>query len=161
MSPHPVRNDWYITTGLQTMDITRKQYQSSTKEDGSSDDQHEDGGPSKKTASTHYIIKSPKSLPLTRNGPFPVITMIVPLGERDEVVQILLNTRSPLPLLTWTCTQSKRIPVAESPYRSPIQDDSQTGSQRGRASVFCSPSTSTPTPLLKGIVRGQDTGKQL
>ena len=95
-------SDLYIITGLQTMAITRKQSRSSAEEESSSDSQDEDGGPSKKTASTNFNVKSSEPIPLPRSGPVPVITMIVHLGEREEVVRILLDTGSTVPLLSRT-----------------------------------------------------------
>ena len=121
-SPLPVGSDLYITTGLKTMAITRKRSRSSAEEESSSDSQDEDGSPWKKTPSKHFNVKSPESLPLPRSGPVPVITMIVHLGEREEVVRILLDTGSTVPLLSRTFTQTERILVAERPSIKPIQD---------------------------------------
>ena len=104
------------------MAITRKRSRSSAEEDNSSDDQDEDGGPSKKTASEHFNVKSPESLPLSSSGPVPVITMIVHLGEKEEVLRTLLDTGSTVPLLSRSFTQLKQIPVAERPSIRPIQD---------------------------------------
>ena len=65
---------------------------------------------------------SSESLPLPRNGPVPMITMIVHFGEREEVVRILLDTASTVPLLSRTFSQTKRILVVELPSIRPIQD---------------------------------------
>ena len=115
-------NDLYITTGLQTIAITRKRSQSSAEEESSSDSQDEDGGPSKKRASNYFNVKSPEYLLLPRSGPVPVITRVVPQGEREEVKRILLDTRSTVPFLTWMFTQTKRILVAECSSIRPIHD---------------------------------------
>ena len=115
-------SDLYITTRLQSMAITKKQSRSSTEEDDSSDCQDEDGGPSKKTACKHFNVKSTKSLPLPRSGPVPVITMIVHLGEKEEVLRIVLDTGSTFPLLSRMFTQTKQIPVAKRHTIRPIQD---------------------------------------
>ena len=80
--------------GLQTMAITRKRSRSSAEEDDSSESQDEDGGPWKKIASENFNVKSTEPLPLPRSGPVPVITMIVHLGEKEEVLRILLDTGS-------------------------------------------------------------------
>ena len=121
-SPLPVGSDLYITTGLQTLAITKKRSRSSAEEESSSDCQDEDGGASKKTASTHFNVTSSEPLPLPRSGPVPVVTMIVHLGEREEVFRILRDTGSTVPLLSRTCTQTKQIPVAERPTIRLIQN---------------------------------------
>ena len=102
------------------MAITRKRSQSSPEEDESSDSQDEDKGTSKKTASEHFNVKFPELLPLPRSGPVPVITMIVQLGEKEEVLRILLDTGSMVPLLSRKFAQVKQIPVAERPSIRPI-----------------------------------------
>ena len=104
------------------MAITRKRSRSSAEEDESSESQDEEGGPSKKTASKHFNVKSTESLPLPRSGPVPVVTMIVHLGEKEEVLRILLDTGSTVPLLSRKFTQDRQIPVAERPSIRPIQD---------------------------------------
>ena len=48
--------------------------------------------------------------------------MIVHLGEKEEVLGILLDTGSTVPLLSRTFAQDKPIPVAERPHIRPIQD---------------------------------------
>ena len=48
--------------------------------------------------------------------------MIVHLGEKEEVLRILLDTGSTVPLLSWKFAQDKQIPVAERPSIRPIQD---------------------------------------
>ena len=104
------------------MAITKKRSRSSAEEDNSSDSQDEDGGLTKKTASKHFNIKFTESLPLPRSGPVPVITKIVHLGEKEEVLRILLDTGSTVPLLSQEFAQNKQIPVAERPSIRPIQD---------------------------------------
>ena len=104
------------------MAITRKRSRSSAVEDGFSESQDEEGGPSKKTASKHFNVKSTESLPLPRSGPVPVVTMIVHLGDKEEVLRILLDTGSTVPLLSRQFAQDKQIPVAERPSIRPIQD---------------------------------------
>ena len=104
------------------MAITKKCSQSSAVEDDSSESQDEDGGPSKNTASEHFHVKSTESFPLPRSGPIPVITMIVHLGEMEEVLRILLDTGSTVPLLSRKFGQEKHIPVAERPSIRLIQD---------------------------------------
>ena len=84
----------YITTGLQTMAITKKRSRSSAKENDSDDGQDEDAGPSKKTASKFYKVKSSESLPLPRIEADPVVTMIVNLGQKEEIQRIHLDTGS-------------------------------------------------------------------
>ena len=74
------------------MAITRKRSRSSAEEDDSSESQDEDGGPTKKTASENFNVKSTELLPLPSSGPVPVITKIVHLGEKEEVLRILLDT---------------------------------------------------------------------
>ena len=120
-SPLPVGSDLYITTGLQTMAITKKRSRSSAEEDDSDDGQDKDGGPSRKTASEFFNVKSSESLPLPRSGPVPVVTMIVNLGQRKEILRILLDTGLTVPLLLWKFAQLKKIPVAERLYIRPIQ----------------------------------------
>ena len=48
--------------------------------------------------------------------------MIMHLGEREEVVRILLDIGSTVPLLSRTFTQTKQIPVEHRPSIRPIQD---------------------------------------
>ena len=115
-------SDLYITTGLQTMAITKKRSRSSAEEDNSEDGQDENGSPSKKTATELYNIKSTKPLPLPRSGSVPVVTMIVHLGDKEEVLRILLDTGSTVPLLSRRFAQTKKIPVAEQPSIRPIHD---------------------------------------
>ena len=112
----------YITTGIRTMAITRKRSRSSAEENDSEDGQDKDGSPSKKTATKNYNVKSTEPLPLPRSGSVPVITMIVHLGEKEEVLRILLDTGSTVPLLSRKIAQTKQIPVAEQPSIRPIQD---------------------------------------
>ena len=116
-------DDLYLTARLQTIAITKKRSRSSAVEDDSSESQDMDRGPMKKTASKHYNVKSPESLPLPRSGPVPVITKIVHLGEKKEVLRILLDTGSTVPHLSRKFAQDKQIPVvAERPSIRPIQD---------------------------------------
>ena len=103
------------------MGITGKRSRSSAEEESSSDSQDEDRGPSKKKASNHFNVKSSKSLPLPRSSPVPVITKIVHLGEREEILRILLDTGSTVPLLSQTFAQNKQLPVARQPTIRPIQ----------------------------------------
>ena len=117
-----MEDDLHLTAGLQTMAITRKRSRSSTEVDNSSDSQDEEGGPSKKTASKHFNVKSTQSLPLPRSCLVPVITIIVHLGEKEEVLRILLDTGSTVPLLSRKFAKNKQIPVAERPSIRPIQD---------------------------------------
>ena len=112
-SPLPAEDDLPLSAGFQTMAITRKRSLSSAVKDDSSASQDEDGGPLKKTASKHFNIKSTESLPLPRSGPLPVITKIVHLEEKEEVLRILLDTGSMVPLLSRKFTEDKQIPVAE------------------------------------------------
>ena len=51
-----------------------------------------------------------------------MITKIVHLGEKEEVLRILLDTGSTVPLLSRKFAQDKKIPVAERPSIRPIQD---------------------------------------
>ena len=111
-----------MTARLQTMAITSKRSRSSAKEDDTTESQDEDGGPSKKTGSKHLDVKSTEFLPLPTSGPVPVITMIVHLGEKEEVLRILLDTCSMVPLLSQKFAQNKQIPVAERPFIRTIQD---------------------------------------
>ena len=104
------------------MAITRKRSQPSAGEDASSESQDEESGSSKKTATEHFNVKSSESLPLPRSGPVPVISKIVYLGEKEEVLRILLDTCSTVPILSRKFTQDKQIPVAERPTIRPIQD---------------------------------------
>ena len=105
----------YITTGLQTMAITKKRSRSSAEEDDSEDGQGEDSSPSKKTATKLYNVKSTEPLPLPKSGSVPLVTMIVHLGEREEVLRILLDTGSTVPLLSQIFAQARKIPMAERP----------------------------------------------
>ena len=91
------------------MAITRKRSRSSAEEDDSSESQDKEGGPSKKTASKHFNVKSTKFLPLPRSGSVPVITKIVHLGEKEEVLRILLDTGSTVPLLSRKFAKDKQI----------------------------------------------------
>ena len=104
------------------MAITRKRKEPSAGTDDSSDDDQEDSGPSKKTATKNFNIKSSKCIPLPRSGSVPVVTMITRLGEREEVTRVLLNTGSTVPLLSQSYVQNKRITVAKRPKARPIQD---------------------------------------
>ena len=104
------------------MAITKKRSWSSAEEDDSSESHDEDAGPLKKTASKHFNVKSTESLPIPRGGPVPVITKILHLGEKEEVLRILLDTGSTVPLLPRMFAQDKHIPVAEQPSIRPIQD---------------------------------------
>ena len=104
------------------MAITRKRSRSSAEEDGFSESQDEEGGPLKKTASKHFNVKSTESLPLPRSGPVPVVTMIVHLGEKEEVLRILLDTGSTVPLLSREFAKNRQIPVAERLSIRPIQN---------------------------------------
>ena len=59
---------------------------------------------------------------MPKSGTVPVVTMIVRLGEREEITRILLDTGSTVPLLSQSCAKTKRIPVAKRPTARPIQD---------------------------------------
>ena len=120
-SPLPVEDDLHLTAGLQTIAITRKRSRSSAEEDDSSESQDEEGGPSKKTASKHFNVTSTECLPLPRRGPVPVITKSVHLVEKEEVLRILLDTGSTVPLLSRKFAQDNQMPVAEPPSIRPIQ----------------------------------------
>ena len=48
--------------------------------------------------------------------------MVVHLGEKEEVLRILLDTGSTVPLLSRKFTQNRQIPVAEQPSIRPIQN---------------------------------------
>ena len=95
------------------MAITRKQSQLSAEEDDSSVSQDQDGGHWKKTACENYNVQSTESLPLPRSGRVPVITKIVHLGEKEEVLRILLDTGSTVRILSRKFTQNKPIPETE------------------------------------------------
>ena len=100
---------------------TRKRNEPSAGTDESSDDHSEEGGPSKKTATQHFNVKSSENIPLPRSGTIPVVTMIICLGEREEVTRILLDTGSTVPLLSQNYARIKLIPVAERLTVRPIQ----------------------------------------
>ena len=102
------------------MAITRKRKEPSAGTDESSDSDQEDSGPSKKTATENFNVKSSECIPLPRSGTVPVVTMIIRLGEREEVARILLDTGSTVPLLSNSYTQEKRITVAKRPTARPI-----------------------------------------
>ena len=104
------------------MAITRKRKGPSAGTDGSDDDHQEDSSPSKKTATHYFNVKSSEPIPLPRSSTVPVVTMIVHLGEREEVARILLDTGSTVPLLSRSYVQNKRITTAERPTIRPIQD---------------------------------------
>ena len=104
------------------MAITRKQKESSAGTDKSDNDHQEDCGPSKKTAAENFNIKSPECIPLPRCGTVPVVTMIIRLGERDEVARIQMDTGSTVPLFSRSYVKNRRITVAERPTLRPIQD---------------------------------------
>ena len=104
------------------MAITKNRSQSSAEEDTSSDNQDEDGGPLKKTASEHFNVKSPVSLPLPRTGLLPVVTMIVNLGQKEVILRTLLDTGSTVPLLSRKFTQLRKVPVGEPPSIRTIQE---------------------------------------
>ena len=108
-----MESDQYITTGIQSMAITWKQKEPSTGTYESDDDHYEDYGPSKKTATTFQNVKSPESILLPRSGSVPVVTMVVHLGEREEVARILLDTGSTVPLLSRSYVPKKRVTVDE------------------------------------------------
>ena len=82
------------------MAIKRKRKKPSAGTDESEDDHQEDGGPSKKIATQSLNVKSSECIPLPRSGTAPVVTMIVRLEEREEIVRILLDTGSTVPLLS-------------------------------------------------------------
>ena len=104
------------------MAITKKRSRSSAEEDNSRDAQDEDGGPSKKTASKHFNVKSSESLPLPKSGPDPVVSMIISLGQKEETLRTLLDTGLTVPLLSRKFAQLQKVPVAERPSIRPIQD---------------------------------------
>ena len=104
------------------MAIQRKRSQSSAVEDDSEESQKEDSSPSKKTATLYLNIKSSETLPLLRSGPVPAVTMIVRIGEREDVLRILLDTGSTVAILSIQVTKDKQIPVAERETTGTIQD---------------------------------------
>ena len=115
-------SDQYITTGLQTMAITRKRKEPSAGTDESEDSQEEDSGPSKKTATNHLNVKSSEHIPIPRSGTVPVVTMIFRLGKREEIARVLLDTGATVPVLSQSFTKNKQIMTAERPKARPIQD---------------------------------------
>ena len=74
------------------MAITRKRKEPSAGTNESEDSQEEDSGPSKKTATHHLDIKSSEHIPIPRSGTVPVVTMIIRLGEGEEIARVLLDT---------------------------------------------------------------------
>ena len=106
-------SDQYITTGLQTMAITRKWKEPSAGTDECEDSQEEDSGPSKKTATHHLNVKSSEHIPIPRSGTVLVVTMIIRLGEREEIARILLDTGSTVPILSQFFSKNKQIATAE------------------------------------------------
>ena len=113
----------YITSGLQTMAISRKRKQPSA---GSNQDQEteyqEDGRPSKKTATSKYNIQSAEGLPFPKSGPVPVIVMILYFGEQEQTVRALLDTGSTVLLLSLSMVEKHHIPIAERENKRTIQD---------------------------------------
>ena len=102
------------------MAITRKRKEPSAGTDESEDSNQEDSGPSKKTATEKFNVKSSDLIPLPRSGTVLVVTMIIHLGEREEVARILLDNGSTVPLLSRSYVQTKRITVAKRPTIRPI-----------------------------------------
>ena len=105
------------------MAISRKRKQPSA---GSNQDQemnhHENGRPSKKTATSKYNIKSSEGLPFPKNGPLPVIVIILYFGKQDQTVQALLDTGSTVPLLSLSMVEHHQIPIAKRETKRTIQD---------------------------------------
>ena len=104
------------------MSITRKRKEPSMGTDESENEHQEDCGLSKKTATKIFNVKSSECIPLPRSGTVPVVTMIIRLGEREEVARILLGTRSMVPLLYRSYVLKKQITVAKQPTARPILD---------------------------------------
>ena len=88
----------------------------------SEEDHQEDCGPSKKIATETFYVKSSECLPLPKSGTVPVVTMIIRLGEGEEVAGILLDTGSTVSLLSQSYVKNKRITVEKGPMARPIQD---------------------------------------
>ena len=119
----PEQSDLYITSGVQTMAITRKRKQPSA---GSEPDQEmshqEDSRPSKKTATSKYNVQSAEGLPSPKSGPVPVVVMNLYFCEQEETVRALLNTGSTVLLLSLSRVEQKPIPVTEGESKRTIQD---------------------------------------
>ena len=73
-------------------------------------------------ATKQHNVKSSEHIPLPRSGTVPVVTMIIRLGEREEIARILLDTGSTVPVLSQTYRKAKWIPVTKRPMARPIQD---------------------------------------
>ena len=123
-SPEPEQSDLYITSGLQTMAISRKRKQPSAGSDPDQEKSHqEDGRPSKKTATSKYNIQSSKGLlPFPKSGPVPVVVMILYFGEQEQTVRALLDTGSTVPLLSLAMVEQHQIPIVERETKRTIQD---------------------------------------
>ena len=91
----------YITTKIQRLAIARKRKKPCAGSDQSEDDSNpEDSGPSKKTATNKFKVKSSENIPLPRSGPVPVITMSVYIWGEEEMARILLDTGSTIHLIS-------------------------------------------------------------
>ena len=113
----------HITSGLQTMAISRKRKQPSAGSDQDQEESHpEDSRPSKKTATSKYNIQSPEGLPFPKSGPVPVIVMILYFGEQERTVRALLDTGSTVPLLSLSMVEQYQIPIAERETKRMMQD---------------------------------------
>ena len=120
------------------MAITRKQKEPSAGTDESEDSQEENSGPSNKTATHHLNVKSSKHIHIPRSGTVPVVTIIIRLGEREEIARILLDTGSTVPLLSQSFTKNKQIATAQEPKARPIQD--YAGQEvKGAGQVYTAP----------------------
>ena len=124
-SPESEQSDLYLTSGLQTMAISRKRKQPSAGSDLDQEESHqEDGRPSKKTVTSKYNIQSSKELPFPKSGPVPVVlvVMILYFGEQEQTVRALLDTGSTVPLLSLAMVEQHEIPIAERETKRTIQD---------------------------------------
>ena len=121
------------------MAISRKRKQPSAGSDPDLEEgHHEDGRPSKKTATSKYNIQSAEGLPLPTCGPVPVIVMILYFGEQEQTVRALLDTGSTVPLLSLSMVEQHQISLAERETNRTIQD--YTGQEvPGAGEFFTSP----------------------
>ena len=117
-SPLPEDGDLYITSGIQTMAISRKRPSAGSP----TEDHHEDSRPSKKTATSKYNVQSSEGLLFPKSGPVPVISMILYFGEQEETARALLDTGSTVPILSLSFMEKHQVPIAERATQRTIQD---------------------------------------
>ena len=121
-----METDQYITTGITVAATRKRKSESSADDDFYSDPDHEDARPSKNTSShknKKIRILSAEGIPRPKIGMTPMINMILYWGDnKEEVIKVLLDTGSSVPILADRIVKGYQIPVAQRPKNRPIQN---------------------------------------